>query len=111
MSMSRIKSIIEDAMSLGKFDGRNINQFINYLEHDDQIRWQIYREVERECHKADVLQAIEEYNDENDAEISFTDTELAHIVEQYEDYLGDLCEWRTSLNLAITPWIEEKINE
>lgn len=107
--MSQIKDIVMTHFT--QVQDLNLNNLINFLEENDFIRYQIFRDVERKYHREDVLNAVEEYNDENDMEISFDDSELADIVEKYEDNLEDMSNWRWCLNCAITPWIEEKSNE
>ena len=106
--MSRIEQIVMDYFNHNDFNLKNV---INFLEENDVIRYQIYREREYMYRREDVLNAVEEYNDENDTEISFEEDEIANIVERYEDFLDDMSNWRWCLNNAITPWIKEKINE
>lgn len=107
--MSRIEQIV--MTHFNNVQDLNLKNLINFLEENDFIRYQIYRDMERKYRREDVLNAVEEYNDENDTEISFEEDEIADIVEKYEDNLDDMSNWRWCLNNAITPWIEEKIND
>lgn len=106
--MSNIEQIVMDYF---KHNDLTLYNLTNFLEENDAIRYQIYRELEYMYRREDVLNAVEEYNDENDTEISFEEDEIANIVERYEDFLDDMSDWRWCLNNAITPWIEEKNNE
>ena len=106
--MSNIEQIVMDYF---KHNDLTLYNLTNFLEENDTIRYQIYRELEYMYRREDVLNAVEEYNDENDTEISFEEDEIANIVERYEDFLEGMSDWRWCLNNAITPWIEEKINE
>ena len=95
----------------------SVDDMLTILNENDTIRSALHREVEREYHKEDVMQEIEEHNqqyrddcseedkipDENEM-IFVTDEEIELITDRYEDNLGEFLDWRTCLNNAIE-WI------
>lgn len=95
----------------------SVDDMLTILNENDTIRYALYRETEREYHKEDVMQEIEERNqqyrddcseedkipDENEM-IFATDEEIELITDRYEDNLGECLDWRTCLSNAIE-WI------
>lgn len=105
--MSRISQIIIDAVPNGELKD-NFSNIITYLEQNDRIRWEIYREVERQYHKEDIQNEIDYYNEENDTNYTFTDKELDLMLEDYENSLDDCEEWHYILKNIIEKWIENE---
>lgn len=68
---------------------------MDFLVCDEQLRWKIFRDVERDLHREDVR--TEFLNNEED----LTDEMCEQIVEEYEDYLGESEDWHFCLLEAI----------
>lgn len=74
--------------------------------HETTLANLIFRFIEREYHKEDVLNEIEYLNedwnsDEPEKQISLDDKTLEHIVNDYEEMLGDSEDWHFCLIEAI----------
>jgi hypothetical protein len=106
--MSRIEQIVMTYFDHNDFTLKNV---INLLEENDAIRWQIFREVERQYHKEDIQTEIDYYNDENETNYTFTNEEMDLILEDYEDSLGDSEEWSFRLRNVLERWFEDKEDE
>lgn len=102
--MSRIERHIREYFGDTPF---SIEDVAKYLRENDAIRWLIYRDVEREFHKKDILEELDYMNDENDTNYTITPEELYLILENYEDKLGDSEEWHYILRGALEDWFEE----
>lgn len=106
--MSRIEQIVMDYFN---HNDLNLYNLIKFLEQNDTIRYQIYREMEQYYHKEDIQNEIDYMNDENDTNYTFTNEEMNLILEDYEDSLGDSEEWHYRLRNVLERWFEDKEDE
>ena len=106
--MSRIEQIVMDYFN---HNDLNLYNLIKFLEQNDTIRYQIYREMEKYYHKEDIQNEIDYMNDENDTNYTFTNEEMNLILEDYEDSLGDSEEWHYRLRNVLERWFEDKEDE
>ena len=106
--MSRIRNIIMDAVALNKLDDRGVADLIRYLEDDHAIRYQIFREMEQYYHEEDVQIAIDEYNEENETNYTFTRDEIRQMAERYDDCMLDYSNWGEILRNIVRDWCEDK---
>ena len=106
--MSRIEQIVMDYFN---HNDLNLYNLIKFLEQNDTIRYQIYREMEQYYHKEDIQNEIDYMNDENDTNYTFTNEEMNLILEDYEDSLGDSEEWHYRLRNVLEKWFEDKKDE
>lgn len=106
--MSRIEQIVMDYFN---HNDLNLYNLIKFLEQNDTIRYQIYREMEQYYHKEDIQNEIDYMNDENDTNYTFTNEEMNLILEDYEDSLGDSEEWHYRLRNVLERWFEDKKDE
>ena len=106
--MSRIEQIVMDYFN---HNDLNLYNLIKFLEQNDTIRYQIYREMEQYYHKEDIQNEIDYMNGENDTNYTFTNEEMDLILEDYEDSLGDSEEWNYRLRNVLERWFEDKKDE
>ena len=106
--MSRIEQIVMDYFN---HNDLNLYNLIKFLEQNDTIRYQIYREMEQKYHEEDVQNEIDCMNDENETNYTFTNEEMDLILEDYEDSLGDSEEWHYRLRNVLERWFEDKEDE
>lgn len=106
--MSRIEQIVMDYFN---HNDLNLYNLIKFLEENDTIRYQIYREMEQYYHKEDIQNEIDYMNGENDTNYTFTNEEMDLILEDYEDSLGDSEEWHYRLRNVLERWFEDKEDE
>ena len=106
--MSRIEQIVMDYFN---HNDLNLYNLIKFLEQNDTIRYQIYREMEQYYHKEDIHNEMDCTNDENDTNYTFTNEEMDLILEDYEDSLGDSEEWHYRLRNVLERWFEDKEDE
>ena len=106
--MSRIEQIVMDYFN---HNDLNLYNLIKFLEQNDTIRYQIYREMEQYYHKEDIQNEIDYMNGENDTNYTFTNEEMNLILEDYEDSLGDSEEWNYRLRNVLEKWFEDKKDE
>ena len=106
--MSRIEQIVMDYFN---HNDLNLYNLIKFLEQNDTIRYQIYREMEKYYHKEDIQNEIDYMNGENDTNYTFTNEEMDLILEDYEDSLGDSEEWAFRLRNVLERWFEDKEDE
>lgn len=106
--MSRIEQIVMDYFN---HNDLNLYNLIKFLEQNDTIRYQIYREMEQYYHKEDIQNEIDCMNDENETNYTFTNEEMDLILEDYEDSLGDSEEWNYRLRNVLERWFEDKKDE
>lgn len=106
--MSRIEQIVMDYFN---HNDLNLYNLIKFLEQNDTIRYQIYREMEQYYRKEDIQNEIDYMNDENDTNYTFTNEEMDLILEDYEDSLGDSEEWHYRLRNVLERWFEDKEDE
>lgn len=66
----------------------------DFLMNDGTLRWDIYRDVEKELHKEDVLHELTE-------DQTITPEQLELIVERYEDNLSNSEDWHYCLKEAM----------
>lgn len=72
----------------------------DFLTNNFGIRWEIYKEIERDNHYEDVkLELIER-------ELTVNAEEMERIIDDYEDNLSNDDSWHTSLDLAIDDFEE-----
>lgn len=74
---------------------------MDFLVCNEQIRWWIFRDVERDYHREDVRNELITMNFEK------TDDEIEQITAYYEDALDNSEEWRYCLQYAIERFKEE----
>lgn len=106
--MSRIEQIVMDYFN---HNDLNLYNLIKFLEQNDTIRYQIYREMEKYYYKEDIQNEIDCMNDENKTNYTFTNEEMDLILEDYEDSLGDSEEWHYRLRNVLERWFEDKEDE
>ena len=106
--MSRIEQIVMDYFNHNDLTLYNL---IKFLEQNDKIRWEIFRQEEKRYHKEDIQNEIDYMNDENDTNYTFTNEEMDLILEDYEDSLGDSEEWHYRLRNVLERWFEDKEDE
>ena len=106
--MSRIEQIVMDYFNHNDFNLKNV---INFLEENDAIRWEIFRQEEKHYHKVDIQNEIDYMNDENETNYTFTNLEMDLILEDYEDSLSDSEEWAFRLRNVLERWFEDKEDE
>jgi len=106
--MSRIEQIVMDYFNHNDFNLKNV---INFLEENDAIRWEIFRQEEKHYHKKDIQNEIDYINDENETNYTFTNEEMDLILEDYEDSLDDSEEWAFRLRNVLERWFENKEDE
>ena len=106
--MSRIEQIVMDYFN---HNDLNLYNLIKFLEQNDTIRYQIYREMEQYYYKEDIQNEIDYMNGENETNYTFTNEEMDLILEDYEDSLGDSEEWHYRLRNVLERWFEDKENE
>ena len=106
--MSRIEQIVMTHFDYNDFNLKNV---INFLEENDTIRWEIFRQEEKHYHKEDIQREIDYMNDENDTNYTFTNEEMDLILEDYEDSLSDSEEWNYRLRNVLQRWFEDKEDE
>ena len=106
--MSRIEQIVMDYFN---HNDLNLYNLIKFLEQNDTIRYQIYREMEQYYHKEDIQNEIDYMNGENATNYTFTNEEMDLILEDYEDSLGDSEEWNYRLRNVLEMWFEDKEDE
>lgn len=61
----------------------------------------IYSNYDKKCKRTDIMLELE------DREIKYTDDDIEHILDVYEDYLEDDDSWRGYLDMAIDDFMEE----
>lgn len=103
--MSRIEQIVMTHFDHNDFNLKNV---INFLEENDTIRWEIFRQKEKQYHKEDIQNAIDYMNDENDTNYTFTNEEMDLLLEDYEDSLEDSDEWNYRLRNVLQRWFEDE---
>lgn len=108
MIMSRIEQIVMDYFAHNDFNLQNV---INFLKENDKIRWEIFRQEEKYYHKQDIQHEIDNMNDENETNYTFTNLEMDLILEDYEDSLSDSDEWNYRLRNVLQRWFEDKEDE
>ena len=106
--MSRIEQIVMDYFN---HNDLNLYNLIKFLEQNDTIRYQIYREMEQYYYKEDIQNEIDYMNGENETNYTFTNEEMDLILEDYEDSLGDSEEWHYRLRNVLERWFEDKEDE
>lgn len=106
--MSRIEQIVMDYFAHNDFNLQNV---INFLKENDKIRWEIFRQEEKYYHKQDIQHEIDNMNDENETNYTFTNLEMDLILEDYEDSLSDSEEWSFRLRNVLERWFEDKEDE
>jgi hypothetical protein len=106
--MSRIEQIVMDYF---KHNDLNLYNLIKFLEENDAIRWEIFRQEEKHYHKEDIQNEIDYMNDENDTNYTFTNEEMDLILEDYEDSLANSEEWAFRLRNVLERWFEDKEDE
>ena len=74
---------------------------MDFLVCNEQIRWWIFRDVEKDYHREDVRNELIDMNFEK------TDDEIEKITEYYEDELANSEDWRYCLRYAIERFKEE----
>ena len=106
--MSRIEQTVMDYFN---HNDLNLYNLIKFLEQNDTIRYQIYREMEQYYYKEDIQNEIDYMNGENDTNYTFTNEEMDLILEDYEDSLSDSEEWHYRLRNVLERWFEDKEDE
>ena len=106
--MSRIEQIVMTHFDHNDFNLRNL---ITFLEQNDTIRWEIFRQEEKRYHKEDIQNEIDYMNEDNDTKYTFTNEEMDLILEYYEDSLADSDEWNYRLRNVLNRWLEDKEDE
>lgn len=102
--MSRIEQIVMTHFDHNDFNLKNV---INFLEENDAIRWEIFRQEEKHYHKEDIQNEIDYMNDKYETNHTFTNEEMDLILEDYEDSLGDSEEWAYRLRNVLERWFED----
>ena len=108
--MSRISDILIDALSQHKFDEGNVGQFIRFLEEDDQIRYQIWHEMEQEYRRRDLEYRIDQYNQVHDTDVTFNEDEMSVMLEEYNDAIDDSDDWYYMCMGIAEKWCRDKVD-
>lgn len=88
-----IKSKIKDFIQTTSW--ANLEEdLLDFILNDGSLRWEIYRDVEKELHKEDILNELEEGN-------TITNEQLDLILERYEDNLSNSEDWHYCLKEAM----------
>lgn len=103
--MSRIEQIVMTHFDHNDFNLKNV---INFLEENDTIRYQIYREMEQSYHEEDVKSVIDEYNENNDTNYEFTPTEIHQMAERFDDCMSDYSNWHEIMMNIVGDWCGDK---
>lgn len=106
--MSRIEQIVMDYF---KHNDLTLYNLTNFLEENDAIRYQIYREMEQSYHEEDVKSVIDEYNENNDTNYEFTPTEIRQMAERFDDCMSDYSNWHEIMMNIVSDWCEDKEDE
>lgn len=80
---------------------------MDLLTCHQQLRWEIFRDVERENHREDVRDFIQDMLEDcayDEPQPTITDETIEQIVDRYEDTLGDDGNWRIHVQNAID-WV------
>ena len=77
--------------------------FMELLEHNSQLRWEIFKQVEREHHLVDVRDVLEELGIDDCGE-----EEIERIANRYERYLSFDDDWAEVMKQAIWDELEEE---
>ena len=87
-----IKKLINEFVQTTSF--ANLEEDLcNFLLSDGKIRWEIFRDVEKELHKEDILNEFD-----ND---TITTEDIDKILERYEDNLANSEDWHYCLKEAV----------
>lgn len=103
--MSRIEQIVMDYFN---HNDLNLYNLIQFLEENDAIRYQIYREMEQSYYEEDVRSVIDEYNEDNDTNYEFTPSEIRQMAERFDDCMGDYSNWHEIMLNIVSEWCEDK---
>lgn len=74
-------------------------EFMDLLVSNDQLRYKIFRDYERDCHRDDVRFEL------SDMDIEYTDNIVESITDEYEDRLMDLEDWHIVLQETIKDFV------
>lgn len=77
--------------------------FMDLLKHNHQLRWEIFKQVEREHHLVDVRDVLEELGIDDCSE-----EEIERIANRYERYLSFDDDWAEVMKQAIWDELEEE---
>ena len=103
--MSRIEQIVMDYFN---HNDLNLYNLIKFLEQNDTIRYQIYREMEQKYHEEDVQNAIDEYNEDHETNHEFTATEIRQMAERFDDCMTDYSNWHEIIMNIVNDWCGDK---
>lgn len=106
--MSRIEQIV---MTHFDHNDLNLKNVINFLEENDTIRYQIFREMEQYYHEEDVQNAIDEYNEYHETNHTFTKDEIRQMAERFDDCMADYSNWDEILRNIVREWCGDKEEE
>lgn len=106
--MSRIKTIIMDAVASNKLDERGVDDLIKYLEEDYSIRYEIFRQMEQHYYEEDVQNAIDDYNEYFETNYTFTKDEIRRMAERFDDCMAEYSNWDEILRNIVREWCEDK---
>lgn len=76
---------------------------MDLLKHNHQLRWEIFKQVEREYHLEDVRIVLEELGIDDCSE-----KEIERIADRYERYLSFDDDWAEVMKQAIWDELEEE---
>mgnify|MGYP003291615332 CR=1 FL=1 len=96
-----IKDFLENKHAMHLYDD------LIKLFRTHEFGWKIFRQMERDYHKEDVLNEIEdmlEYENYDEPQIEITDDIIEQIVDRYEDNLSNDDGWHVCLRNAID-WV------
>lgn len=99
--MNKIADILHKEFDNSPFELQDIIEFLN---RNDEIRWEIFRQEEKHYHKEDIQNEINYINEENNTNYTFTSEEVDLILEDYEDSE----EWSFRLRNVLDRWFEDK---
>ena len=105
--MSRIEQIIIDYFNHNDFNLKNV---INFLEENEQIRYQIWHETEQEYRRRDLEYRIDQYNQVHDTNVSFDDDEMNLMLEEYDDAIDNSDDWYYMCMGIAEKWCRDKVD-
>ena len=103
--MNKISDILHKEFDNTPFELQDIIEFLNT---NDAIRYEIFKQKQHEFYKEDVKYTIDEYNEDNDTNHVFSDDEIDDMANRYDDCLGDYSNWHDILYNIVTDWCEDE---
>lgn len=97
-----MENIVLDALH-GKCLEDVFDVVMDLLKHNYQLRWEIFKSMERQFHKEDAESVLNELDIDD-----YSEDELERIVNRYERYLSFDDDWVETMKQAIWDELEEE---